>query len=384
MNYPEDLLKTPAPTRLCASPARSFAFPQPRPELAHVPVVPHGGHHSGLPSGDLLDFSDNINPFGPSPRIWPAMQSVAIARHPDPRATPLRHALAVHNQVEPAALLVGNGAVDLIYQLCVAYLRPGDRVLIVAPTFGEYAAASTVMGAEVVLHHLQRHPTRFTLDLDKLLAEMQRLRPRLLFLCNPNNPTGTYHDRAVVETLLAHYPDTLLVLDEAFVSFVATPWHSHDLLEYANLLILRSLTKDYALTGLRVGYAMAAPEIIAALEKVQPPWSVNALAQAATLAALADQEHLQATLASLDVARDDLVRNLTNLGLAPLDSSVHFFLVPVQDATHCQRMLVSHGILVRDATSSGLPDCIRIAARQSAENAQLLAAIANVKIADGR
>jgi len=353
----------------------------PRPALERVPTVPHGGHHSNLPPGDLLDFSANINPFGPSPRIWPAMQAVDIARHPDPRATPLRHALAAHNGIDPTALLVGNGAADLIYQLATAYVRPGDRVLIVAPTFGEYVAAAAMMGAEVISHRLRHAPEGFYLDIERLVHDVQRHQPRLLFLCSPNNPTGTYYLQSAIEELLDAAPHTLLVLDEAFVNFVAEHyrWQATDLLERPNLLVLRSMTKDYALTGLRVGYAMAAPPIIAALEKVQPPWAVNALAQAAALAALEDEVHLYDTLAQLAQASTTLRTAFVGAGFAPLPSAVHFFLLPVESAAAWKATLLERRILVRDCTSFGLPRYIRIATRSVSDNSRLLDALAACK-----
>lgn len=353
---------------------------QPRPALERVPPVPHGGHHSALPPGDLLDFSANINPFGPSPRIWQAMQAVDIARHPEPRAAQLRRALAAQHGRDPAALLVGNGAADLIYQLATAYVRPGDRVLIVAPTFGEYAAAAAMMGAQVVEHRLAPG-SGFALDVAALAQQARQLQPRLLFLCNPNNPTGSYQPYEAVAHLLRACPATLLVLDEAFVNFLPavqppTPG-PHPPAE--NLLILRSMTKDYALTGLRLGYAIAAPEVIAALEKVQPPWTVNALAQAAGLAALEDAAHLRRTLAALAQAKHHLESRLHALALPPLPSAVHFWLLPVPDAAAWQAALLERRILVRDCTSFGLPCHIRIAARREEDNRQLLAALAACK-----
>jgi histidinol-phosphate aminotransferase len=351
----------------------------PRPTLERVPPVPHGGHHSSLPAGGLLDFSANINPFGPSPHIWQAMQAVDIARHPDPRATPLRRALAEHNRIDPTMLLVGNGAADLIYQLATAYVRPGDRVLVVTPTFGEYAAAAAMMGAEVVSHQLRNLPGGFSLDIERLVHDVQRHQPRLLFLCSPNNPTGTYYEQSTVEYLLRACPDTLLVLDEAFVNFVPDHWRATNLLEHPNLLILRSMTKDYALTGLRVGYAIAAPPIVAALEKVQPPWSVNALAQAATLAALKDTDYLHHTLTQLARASADLRAELIATGFAPLPSAMHFCLLPVHSAAAWQVALLERRILVRDCTSFGLPRHIRIAARSVEDNSRLLAALSECK-----
>ncbi len=354
----------------------------PRPELQHLPAVPHGGYQSTLPAGDMLDFSANVNPGGPSPRVWAALRQVDIAQHPDPRATPLRHALAQRAGVAAEHVLVGNGSIELLYALAIAYLRPADRVLIASPTFGEYARAAAMMGAAVVYYPLWPGPD-VTLDSHALLREVQQAQPRLFFLCNPNNPTGTYlpHERVayLVEQVAAIAPHTLVVLDEAFIRFVrgADMGRSTALLAGGNVLLLRSLTKDYALTGLRVGYALAPPPVIAALESVQPPWSVNALAQAAALVALDDEAHMQHSLAALNDAKARLLDDLAQQGFAPLPSALHFFLLPVGDgqATAWARHLRQQGVLVRDATSFGLPDYLRIATRTPAENARLVAAL---------
>lgn len=348
----------------------------PRPELAVIKAVPHGGF-ADLTGAEVLDFSANVNPFGPSPRVWGAICAVALGRHPDPRAASLRRYLAMLEDVDPAQLLVGNGSIELIYNLAVAFVRAGDRVLVVEPAFGEYAAAAAIMGAEIMRWRM-RPEHGFALDLDSLLQAALRARPRLLFLCNPNNPTGSYYPRAVVEQLVARLPETLIVLDEAFVRFIPDAWRSHELLA-SNLLVLRSLTKDYALTGLRVGFARGPRAVIAALEKVQPPWSVNALAQAATIAALDDELHFQASLASLAQAKTTFVRELAEIGMAPLPSHLPFFLIEVGAAEMWRQRLLEQGMLVRDCTSFGLPNHIRVAVRRPPENARLVAALAALK-----
>jgi histidinol-phosphate aminotransferase len=351
---------------------------QPRPELAHVPIVVHGGFDSTRAAVDLLDFSANINPFGPSPQIWDAMRAVDVARHPDPRAAPLRTFLAAVERLDVAQVLAGNGSTELIYQLANAYLRPGDRVLIVEPTFGEYAAAAALAGAQAIA--LRTRPEEgFQLDIDELLALARRFTPRMIFLCNPNNPTGTFLAQGQVVRLLESCPGALLVLDESFISFVANAWPARNLLEAGNLVVLRSLTKDYALTGLRVGYALAAPDVIVALLKVQPPWSVNGLAQAAALAALQDTAHLRDSLAALAEAKASLVQQMAQLALAPQPSHVHFFLLPVRSARECTKRLIERRILVRDCSSFGLPTFLRIAAQKPAENALLAAVLAEIR-----
>lgn len=350
----------------------------PRPALAQVPLVPHGGFTSTPGWDDTLDFSSNVNPFGPTPQVWEALRTVPLDRHPDPRATPLRLELAARLGLSPASVIVGNGSVDLIYQLAIAFIRPGDAVLIAGPTFGEYAAAALMMGATVTMCVAQAAHA-FALDVEELISTAQRLQPRLLFLCNPNNPSGIYLEQAVVARLLASCPQTLLVLDEAYVSFVAQPWPATRLLAVGNLCILRSLTKDYALTGLRAGYALAEPQVIAALEKVQPPWSVNAMAQAAALAALADSDHLRSTLDALAAATRALRADLLRCGWSPLPSAVHYFLLPVVSAAATTRALLEQNIRVRDCSSFGLPAHIRIATRHPAANARLLAALETMK-----
>lgn len=353
----------------------------PRPEIAAVPEVPHGGMAAHLPEG-ALDFSSNVNPYGPSPRVWEAVRQVALDRHPDPRAWPLRRLLAEREGLPPEAVLAGNGSVDLLYQLAVAHLRPGDPVLVAEPTFGEYAAAAALMGARV--ERLRAAPAGgFAHDPDALAEAARRLRPRVLFLCNPNNPTGACLPTAALARLLDACPDTLVLLDEAFAGFLPAPWPGRPLLGRPNLAILRSLTKDYALTGLRAGYLLGPPDLVAAVAKAQPPWSVNALAQAAAAAALQDQQHLRGSLAALAAARAGLAQELARRGLAPLPSPLHFFLVEVGRADQWRQGLLERGALVRDCASFGLPAHIRISARRPEENLRLLRAIDGLRPAIG-
>ncbi len=349
----------------------------PRPELDMLPPVVHGGFHSG--AGIVLDFSSNINPFGPSPRVWEAMRDVVIGQHPDPHAAPLREFLAAHESVSTARLLVGNGSVELIYALAIAFVRPGDPVLVVAPTFGEYTTAARIMGAQVQEFRLHSE-NDFALDVDELLVKVRQVRPRLLFLCSPNNPTSTYVAEQDVKRILSGCPDTLFVLDEAFLRFLTDAWCSNGLSEYENLLILRSLTKDYALTGLRVGYALASASIIRALEKVQPPWSVNSFAQAASIAAVSDETFFRDSLRKLFLARNDFAQRLVEIGLPPLSMRMTFFLVPVPSATELTRRLGERNLRVRDCTSFGLPQHIRIATRSVDENNVLISALQDLNV----
>jgi histidinol-phosphate/aromatic aminotransferase/cobyric acid decarboxylase-like protein len=170
-------------------------------------------------------------------------------------------------------------------------------------------------------------------------------------------------------------PRTLFVIDEAYLTF-AIGARSVLTLQADNVLLLRSMTKAYALAGIRLGYAVGHPDVLAVLRQVRPPWSVNALAQAAGVAALTDAAHIERSLAQVAQAKQRLVAELYRLGLEPVPSSTHFFLLKVGNATACRQALLRRGLLVRDCTSFGLPAYIRVATRRPEENAQLLAALA--------
>ena len=196
-----------------------------------------------------------------------------------------------------------------------------------------------------------------------------------MFLCNPNNPTGAVLPSEAVAAWARSHPETLFVVDEAYLPF--SP-HVGSVLEIAadNVLVLRSMTKDHGLAGLRLGYAVGSPTLVEALRRVQPPWSVNALAQAAGVAALRDPVYYERSMNRLAAAKESLCAGLTSLGLPPLPSAAPFFLVRVGDGAAFRRALVPHGILVRDCASFGLPAHVRLCPRRPEENERLLAVIA--------
>jgi histidinol-phosphate aminotransferase len=302
------------------------------------------------------------------------MRQVPLDRHPDPEASALRQLLAEVNDVALEEVLVGNGSLELIYALAIAYLRPADRAVVVGPTFGEYAKAAAMMGAEVVAWRAEAEP--FELDVAALVHWLRDVRPRVVFLCNPNNPTGHCIDDDAIRLVAESNHDALLVLDEAFVRFARPQWPHRNRALPANVVIVRSMTKDYALTGLRLGYALGSASVIAALEKVQPPWSVNALAQAAGMAALRDEEHIRSSLAAIAREREPLMADIARLGLAVVPSSVHFFLVRVPSAKECAAGLLRLNVAVRDGTSFGLQSHVRIATRRPEENHELVQKLA--------
>jgi histidinol-phosphate aminotransferase len=347
-----------------------------RQSILRLEPVVHGGAQEGeltslhLDLHQILDFSVSVNPYGPSPQVWEAIRAVLLSRYPDPQALDLCRSIGEELQLDPSWILPGNGSVELIRAIAFACLRPWDRVLIVEPTFGEYERAALLMGARV--EGWRSHPEEnFTLNLQGLTRRLQTLRPRLTFLCNPNNPTGHLLGLKDLEAILEACTH-LLVVDEAFINFADPSSTALPLLPSRRVLILRSLTKDYALAGLRLGYLIAPPDTVEMLRKILPPWSVNALAQAAGCAAIHDRKHLWETLALTRQAAISLREGVQTLEIPVIPSQTHFFLAEVGDAVTIRQRLLIDRLVVRDCTSFGLPQFIRIATRQPHENDQLL------------
>ena len=352
------------------------------PEVEQLVVPEHGAlsdaaiREQGLPSS-LVDFSVNVNPLGVPQRAVAVLQHLDITRYPDPEGRVLRNALALGLEVEPDRLLLGNGSVELVWLVALAYLRPGDAVLLLTPTFGEYERVARVAGAKVQEVRAAAE-SDFKWDLETLQGRLREQPPRVVFLSNPNNPTGVYLRAAEIEPLLRTAPDTLFVIDESYLTFVDEPDSLLGYVEEGNLLLLRSMTKDYALAGLRLGYGIAAPSIISSLRRVQPPWSVNVAAQAAGLAALGDLHHLQWSREAVRAGRSLLANGLTELGVRVFPGAANFLLVEVGDAHEVRAALLRKGFAVRDCTSFGLPSMIRLGVRPANRCRAFLAAFAEV------
>ncbi|MCS7281940.1 MAG: histidinol-phosphate transaminase [Anaerolineae bacterium] len=354
-------------------------MPLPRQALRELTPDQHGGidyarlRAEGITPEEVLDFSVNSNPFGPHPAVREALACVEISRYPDPEAGLLRERLAALCGLPPAQVLVTNGTAQAIWLIALAYLDPGDVALVVGPTFGEYRVASQLMAAAVYTLFVPEEQG-FRPDAAEIADQVRARRPRLVWLCNPNNPTGVYLDQGAVGAVLeaCERADSLLVLDEAYVNFADSPWNAVPLLESGHLLILRSMTKDFALAGLRLGYVLGPKESIRALHRAQPPWSVNAAAQAAGLAALDHLEEYRETWRALRRVTEDLRAGIAGLGFPVLPTAVNFFLVRTGDGDGTREALARHRILVRSCRSFGLPAYIRIGTRRPEENRRFL------------
>jgi L-threonine-O-3-phosphate decarboxylase len=336
-----------------------------RPDLAALPAVPHGSvsqrelEQYGLTPQDVIDFSVNTNPLGPAPTVLQAIADTDWSRYPGDDERRLREALGEHVGVAPERIVLGNGSAELIWLIALATLRAGDLAVVIGPTFGEYARSSRIMGATVVE------------VADKPLPKTARL----VWLCNPNNPTGRLWSAEALAPLFE--AEALVCVDQAYAAFGDK---QAEMPEHDNVVALRSMTKDHALPGLRLGYAVASLETARALEAVRPPWSVNAGALRAGLAALqpAAQKHLHSAHQVVRLSRAALEQGLRGLGYTVWQSAANFLLVEVGDGAAFRRALLPRGMVVRDCASFGLPRCVRIACRTPAETHRLLEAVEEI------
>lgn len=358
----------------------------------------HGGNRwaaarfYGYEPAEILDFSANINPLGlpASVRRVLANNLEAVTWYPDPEANEVKDEISQQTGIPRDYVLVGNGGAELIYLLASAF-EPA-RAVVPAPTFSEYELAVKSRPGGVARRFLL--PERdFCLDVGAFIAYLRREEAanqfNLVFLCNPNNPTGALVRRSDV-LAIADYCATrgmTLVVDESFMDFVVDSSQYSvvtDVLSRPNLMVLKSLTKFYALPGLRLGYLLAEPVFGQRLRRLQVPWSVNVLAQMAGVAALRDQEYARQTKAWLVAERAYLSKSLADLGLRVYEPAANFILVGLEPtgptSTEVWRLMAERRILVRDCrTFFGLnPYFLRLAVRTRSENERLIQALGEV------
>lgn len=357
----------------------------PRPEIENIKICPHGGmNHAelsamGITPGNVLDFSVCTNPFLLPPEVRQIrLGDMTIDQYPDSQATELRQRFSEKLSVPPDNILVGSGTTELIRLIALAYFRQGDTVLIPEPTYGEYEVAISIAGAKP-LKHWMRAEDNFAPRIKDIVGLITEHHPKAIFICNPNNPTGKYLSRQEVESILATFSHGMLILDEAYLSFVNQSWPSLELVSQGNVVILRSMTKDYALAGLRLGYAIASGEVIDNLRRVCPPWNVNAVAQKVGAMVLENDDYLEQSKAKTREAKQFLLEGLSRLGFELLPSDAHYFLAKVGNAQEFRTSLLRHGIQVRDGTSFGLPEYIRIAPRTLPECQRLIDIVGRLK-----
>ena len=350
----------------------------------------HGGNvfavarQLGVPPEEILDFSASINPLGPPTAVRGAVEAAfdRLGHYPDSDSSELAAALARRHGCEPGNVCVGNGSTELIHLL--PRLVVGQRALIIAPAFSEYAGALRQARWEYDWLALSGDDG-FSLPLDAVREKLAK-GYGLLFLCNPGNPTGRLYGKEEVAEILAvcRSAGTLLVVDEAFIDFCGEASVLRPVIESGAGVVLRSMTKFYAIPGLRLGYALAAAPLAARLAALRMPWSVNTLAQAAGLAALADDGHAGRTLAWLTEEREFLCAGLSALpGLRVWPGAANYLLARLDGgmtAAQLQERLLPERILIRDcANFHGLDGrFFRVAVRTRQENERLVDALREI------
>lgn len=346
------------------------------PTLAHLPVYQPGrpieevARELGLPAAEIIKLASNENPLGPSPRAITAMRE-AIAQmnlYPDGNAFYLKRKLAEKLEVDPSNLILGNGSNEVIEFVGHALVSPGSEVVVSQYCFAVYPIVTHLFGGRLVVVP--------AVNYGHDLAAMRRaITPEtsLIFVANPNNPTGTQVRASdLLQFVKEVPPHVLLVMDEAYIEFVSDPI---DLLPAIregrpNVILMRTFSKIYGLAGLRLGYGIGHPNLIAALEKTRQPFNTNAMAQAAALAALDDHEHIAATRENNASGMRLLEQACGALKLEYVPSGANFILVRVGEGQRVFSELQRLGVIVRPMGGYQLPEWIRITIGTPTENAR--------------
>ncbi len=330
---------------------------------------------------DVIKLASNENPMGPSPKAVAAIKDALclLNSYPDGQSYYLRQALASRLGVKPEQVAVGNGADGIIMQTCLAYLDDDSEVIVGQSSFPVYDIYTHVMRAKLIKTPAKNHG----LDLIAMAGAITG-KTKLIFVCNPNNPTGTMNTAAEVEALMKRVPDhVLVVFDEAYYEFVDSAEYP-ETLRYIhegrkNVLIMRTYSKIYALAGIRLGYAIADPDVLAPMHKIREPFAVNLLAQVAGIAALDDDAYRKATVAANHAGRLFLYREFERLGLFCVKSHANFVLVRVgPQAGQVFQGLLEKGVIVRPCTGYDLPEFLRITVGDPAQNQRLIEALESV------
>ncbi len=348
------------------------------PALNSLPVYQPGrpaeevARELGLDPAGVIKLASNENPLGPSPAALSAMEDAirGVHRYPDGSCFHLKQHLAGILALSPAHLILGNGSNEILEWVGHAFLRPGVETVVSQYCFAVYPIVTRLFGAALVtvpaLHYGH--------DLSGLKNAITPS-TRVVFVANPNNPTGTLNSSAAINEFLDVFPaDVLLVMDEAYLEYLDEPL---DLLPEIrrgrpNLILTRTFSKIYGLAGLRVGYGIGHPETIAALEKIREPFNVNSVAQAAALAALGDTEHVQRTRAANRQGLCQLQGGFFELGLEFVPSSANFVLLRVGDGGRVFQEMQKQGVIVRPMAGYQLPEWVRVSVGTTEENKRCL------------
>ena len=342
----------------------------------YVPGKPIEELQRELGLARVIKLASNENPLGSSPKALAALSGgiSSLHRYPDGGAFRLRESLADCWKVTPDQVILGNGSDEILGLLARTFLAPGDEAIMADPTFVIYKMEVTAAHGKPVIVPLKqwRH------DLQAMAGAITD-RTRLLFVCNPNNPTGTMVSAAEVELLLSRVPaHVVVVFDEAYFEYVRSeqfPDSMSHVKQGRNVIVLRTFSKIYGLAGLRIGYGVATAEITNFLNRIRPPFNANSLAQRAALAALGDDEHVAQSRMANEAGLGQMVKGLTELGLVPVPSEANFVYVDIgRDGRAVFEALLREGVIVRHIEGR----MIRVTIGLEEENREFLAALKRV------
>jgi threonine-phosphate decarboxylase len=347
------------------------------PSVANHKTVAHGGIYAAGLGFDpkILDFSSNVNPLGFPLAIKNGLKKnlTLFSIYPDSDSSKLRNSLEKHTGIPKDQIVVGNGATEIIYNFCKAFLNKRN-VLIPIPTFGEYESAARLHGTKISYFK--------TMNLNEDIDDFVKIisKNQCIFVCNPNNPTGVLTSQKNVLKILDVSRDnsSLVFVDECFIELASNPHESivPKLRRFDNLFVLRSMTKSFGLAGLRVGYGLGSKNMIEILNRIKIPWNVNGIAQEIAIKALSYRSHLERTRKLVTKERKFLKDSISKIrGLQYHDSDSNFILIKSKiRSKQLQKKLLNKNILVRDCSSfEGLDDkFIRVAVRTHRENQRLV------------
>ncbi len=325
----------------------------------------------GLAPENIVKLASNENPLGPSPKAKAAMTKAIEEVHlyPDGGGYKLRRAIAEKYDLSLENVILGNGSNEIIELLCHSFLKPGVSLIAAEHAFVVYKLMTVLFGADYV----EVPDPGFVHDLDAM-ADAITAETRLLFIANPNNPTGTLVGQETIDRLMARVPDhVVVVFDEAYFEFLDD---APDVLQYVrqgkNAVVLRTCSKIHGLAGLRIGYGLASPAVAEILQKARQPFNTNAIAQAGALAGLKDENHIRLTREMNNSGRELLEKSFSDLGLEYVPSHANFVLVKVGDGDRVFAEMLKKGVIVRAMRGYKLPEWVRISVGTESENVRCL------------
>ncbi|MEL6722770.1 MAG: histidinol-phosphate transaminase [Pseudomonadota bacterium] len=346
----------------------------------YVPGKPLDELERELGIRDAIKLASNENPLGPAPSVRQALSAAGgeLARYPDGSGHALRTALAEHHQIAADWITLGNGSNDVLDMIARVFLYPGRESVFSAHAFAVYRLSSQAVGADLKV----AEATDYGHDLNKLY---QQITPQtgVVWIANPNNPTGTWLARDPLYDFIRSVPQhVMIVLDEAYIDYINHPDYPDGtqwLADHPNLIVTRTFSKAYGLAALRVGYALAHPEVTDLLNRVRQPFNVNSLAQAAALAALQDQAHIVHSADLNRVGLQQLAAGFKQMGLSYIPSVGNFITVlSDRPAAETDAALLRQGVITRPVENYGLPGGLRISVGLPEENTRCLQALQQV------